>query len=486
MTIRRHTAYNVAGSMIPIALMLLTVPAYLSLIGEERYGVLAIAWLLLGYFGLFDLGLGRATAQRIAALRNEETGERARAFWTALGLNAGFGIAGGLLIWPVASLLFGQFFQIDDALRLEIQAGLPWLILAVPVATLSGVLTGALQGREQFFELNTISVGGSTLFQLFPLTVAWLYSPSLDWLLPAALIARVFTLVALYQRCHKHVIGQHPPCFDRAQASLLLRFGGWVSITSVVGPLMVLLDRFVIGALMGAKAVTYYTVPFQLANRTTLLPMALSSALFPRLSAAAPAERARLASEALCVLIVVLTPLSVAGVLLMELFLTWWLDAEFAESGAVIGRILLLAFWINSLAHIPFAQLQGCGRPDLVAKCHLVEVMPYVGLLFLGLAYFGLAGAAAAFGLRVLVDFFLLSSLAGSLKQALAIMVFPAFLLALSLLTAEWLSPDQVDWYAAASACLLTTLVWAWWKAPESLKILTKRIMRPRNALQSG
>ena len=131
MSIRRNTAYNLLGSVIPLAVSLVTIPIYLNLIGESRYGVLAIAWLLLGYFGLFDLGLGRATAQRIAALRDASGAERAETFWTALAMNLCLGVFGALLMWPVAGYFFGQVFKIDDALRPEMPAAIPWLMLAV-------------------------------------------------------------------------------------------------------------------------------------------------------------------------------------------------------------------------------------------------------------------------------------------------------------------------------------------------------------------
>jgi O-antigen/teichoic acid export membrane protein len=472
MSIRRNSIYNLLGLVVPLAVSLVTIPIYLNLIGEARYGVLAIAWLLLGYFGLFDLGLGRATARRIATLCDSTAEERAQTFWTALILNVGIGVVGGLLIWPIATYFFGNIFKIEAALHPEVQAAVPWLMLAVPMATLSGVLSGALQGRERFFDLNIISVFGTVLFQLLPLAAAMFWGADLGVLLPAALFARLLTLLMLLERCKRHIFFGHTATFVMAQAGQLLRFGGWVTVTSFVGPMMVILDRFIIGAIVGAKAVTYYTVPFQLGERSTIISNALTSALFPRFVAATIHEEQRLAYEGLRVLVVVMTPLVAAGILFMEPFLSWWIGPAFAQQYARIGQILLLGFWANSFAIIPYAQLQARGRPDLVAKCHLAEALPYFGLLYLGLSTLGLAGVAVAFSIRVLVDFALLAGLSGILHLSLQMLLAPALFLAVAFLIATHGNTARPEWFLLGAVHLLVMMIWAWRKAPGSLREL--------------
>lgn len=462
-----------------MGLSLVTIPIYIRLVGESRYGVLAVAWLLLGYFGLFDLGLGRATAQRIAAQAKASPAERAETFWTALAMNSALGVLGGLIVWPVALYFFGHVFSIEATLRPELYAAIPWLILAVPLATISGVFSGAMQGRAQFFELNIISVVSAVLIQLFPLLVAWRHGPDLAWLVPATILVRLFTMALLALRCRVHVLVGQPRSASRALARELLQFGGWVTVTSLVGPMMVILDRFVIGALMGARFVTFYTVPFQLGSRTSVIPVAVSSALFPRMAEVERSEGQRLALRALRALAVVMTPAMLFGIFFMRPFLSIWLSPAFAGHAALVGEILLLGFWVNAFASVPYALLQASGRPHLVAQCHLIEVLPYFGALYLGLHFFGLAGAAAAFGLRTGADNLLLLYFAGLLRRGFAALALPALFMALGLTGANLWRTGTPFWWATGSLLCLCSLAWAWRSAPAELRLLlTSRLKR--------
>ena len=61
---------NFTGSILTSLVLFLSIPAYLHLVGEVRYGVLTLLWLLLTYLGALDLGIGRAATNHIAGLGN--------------------------------------------------------------------------------------------------------------------------------------------------------------------------------------------------------------------------------------------------------------------------------------------------------------------------------------------------------------------------------------------------------------------------------
>lgn len=51
----------------------------------------------------------------------------------------------------------------------------------------------------------------------------------------------------------------------------VIRFGGWVTVSKAVGPLMMYFDRFLIGSLLTMTAVAYYTVPYELVTKLWVL-----------------------------------------------------------------------------------------------------------------------------------------------------------------------------------------------------------------------
>ena len=474
MSLARHTAYNLAGQTLPLALSLLTIPLYLRLIGEARFGVLALVWLFFGYMGLFDLGMGQATARQLSRSNLAPRAEQAQVLWTALLISLALGLLGALVAFHAGTWFFGHKASVDGGLRAELLAALPFAAMLVPATTLSGVLTGALQARSAFAELNALGVLTNALVLLTPLGVAAAAGTAgvdLTRLVAAVVTARLFVLVLLFWRCGRHYFASAPVSVNRKAGLGLLSFGGWATVSASVGPLMVVLDRFVIGVQIGAKAVSHYAVPFQLAERTTTLSSALNYALFPRLAASpSEAERQRLSMHSLRVLALWISPLFAIAMLLAGPFLAWWISPELAAQSTLVAQVLCLGFWVNSLAMVPHTKLLASGRPDLVAMIHVAELLPYLALLYYALPAWGLVGAAIAFALRVVVDFLLLSHLGGMLIPTLRLLVVPSVLLAAVLgvagdssLSAPW------RWALALGlSCALTA--WSLAQAPAALR----------------
>ena len=92
MSIKHNTLINLAGATAPILISLMIVPLYLQLVGEARFGVLVLIWLFVGYFDFFDFGVGKATANHMARLRDAPISAREAAFWTGALINGTLGL----------------------------------------------------------------------------------------------------------------------------------------------------------------------------------------------------------------------------------------------------------------------------------------------------------------------------------------------------------------------------------------------------------
>jgi O-antigen/teichoic acid export membrane protein len=388
----------------PVVIALVTIPIYVTYIGLARYGVLSIVWILLGYFGLLDFGLSRASANALAKLVHASQSERARVVVTALHLNLWLGAAGGTVLYFGGGLLLQQMLGASDALHAEIEAALPWIAAMLPLAMLTGVGRGAIESRENFLAVNVLDLAGMALGQTLPIIFAVVVGPSLAIVIPAAFLARAastgMTLVFVARVENISTLR----VLDRARMRELMGFGAWVSVTNVVGPLLTSIDQLLIGSTLGAAAVAHYAVPMSLATRSLIIAGALSRTLFPRFSRLEPKDAKELAVRSVVSLGYCLGAICGPAIILCGSFMTLWMGVDFATWSAPVMELLMVGAWVNGLAFIPFSLLQGQGRPDVAAKLHVLEFIPFIVVLWVLLHQYGLMGAALAWTARVATD----------------------------------------------------------------------------------
>lgn len=411
--LKTNFVINVIGTGLPIAVALITVPLYITHIGTARYGILAIVWILLGYFGFIDLGLSRASANALAKLAHASPKARSNVLMTSLYLNLALGIVGGLILYFSGSFLLHRLLTLSDPIFTELDAAFPWIAGMLPLLLLIGTCRGAIESKERFFAVNVIDLVGYVLGQILPLLAAILISPTLPVVLSAAFLARATSALITLSFVVRSEKIRSFRIFDRTKMAELIGFGAWASLTSIISPLLQFLDQLLVGSVLGVTAVAHYAVPMNLVARSQIVATALASAIFPRFSRISREQAIDLGESAVVSLGFVYGAMCASGILLSKVFMVLWIGPSFASEATPILEILLMGAWINGIAFIPFSLLQGQGRPDVVAKVHMLEIIPYVLLLWFMLNMYGVLGAAIAWSVRVAIDAAFLLKLAG-------------------------------------------------------------------------
>jgi O-antigen/teichoic acid export membrane protein len=177
-------------------------------------------------------------------------------------------------------------------------------------------------------------------------------------------------------------------------------------VSAAVSPLLVYLDRFVVGALVSASAVAYYSTAQEVVLRMGMVSGAVVGVLFPAFARNAD-ERGRLAelleSGVDAVLLLVL-PLTLLLAAFAGDLLHLWMGHAYAAAGGPVLAWLALGLLVNGLAKVPSTMIQAVGRPDLTARLHLVELPLFMVVLGALVWEWGLEGAAIAWVARVAAD----------------------------------------------------------------------------------
>jgi O-antigen/teichoic acid export membrane protein len=327
------------------------------------------------------------------------------------------GAVGAAFIFFGSEAFTTRWLNISASISGDVLASLLIISLAIVPVAINTAIRGTLEGLNRFAAANlNRSIVGTMMF-LLPVLAIHLGDASLAtvslYLLAGRIGLAIVSIAQVWRELtgpeYRHVIRQGSFLSDIAnKIRQLLRYGIWIAVTGVVGPLMTSGDRFVIVKFVNAGLMPAYIIPQEGLQKLLLLPAALFGALFPRMSERWDEETAGLFWKYYKWTAIGMAVVCAAAAAASYPILQFWISDAFAAQAYPIAVVLCFGIWINSLAQAPYTLLHARGRPKMTAIFHMIELFFYFAVLIIFLDLFGLVGAAYAWVSRVVLDLLLL------------------------------------------------------------------------------
>jgi O-antigen/teichoic acid export membrane protein len=400
----RNTALNLIGQALPLLVAIATIPLVISGMGTERFGIFAMAFVVIGYLSMFNFGLGRTTTKFVSeALGKGEHDRVPSVIWTSLIFVALFSSVGLVLLVGLTPLLVGRVLNIPPGLEAEARLVFYIVSASVPLTLVTLNFTGVLEAYQRFDLINAIKIPSESLNYLIP-AGAVLFNAGLPAIM-ILLVAKNLIVLALYfLSCSRTLKSDFTFCIDLKAARSLFGYGWWVALSNAATSFLWYLDRFLVGTFLTMSAVTYYTAPYQLVSRAFIIPASLMPVLFPAFSALEAVSSKKLQelfSRSFKYMILIMG-FAMGGVMVFSgEILQVWLGSEFAAESTLALQILAAGVFFGSLSWLGGTLLQSLGYPKVTALIQFPQIPVYIVLLWLLIKYFGIEGAALARTLRI-------------------------------------------------------------------------------------
>lgn len=444
--------WNFLSNLLPLVVGIIFFPLLISEYGLEKFGLIGLIWAVLGYFGVFDLGLSRALTQLVAESTGNDTDpvDISKLIYTGFILIFILSLLGCLFLWISTPFIVSRILSVSLSLQNEVIDSFLWLCISIPFVIHSTAIRGVLEGKELFKFTSIIRMLLGTGTFVMPYLASFFSKSLIDVMISMFILRLIIWLFYIYAIKINNILVGDSFGFYFEWFTPLVRFGGWISLSNIIGPLMSYMDRFVISFLLGATAVSYYITSYEVITRFAVVPMAISSVLFPIFArewkSLSETNAHRLMLGLQYTLLIITPPCLFASYLIPEI-LKYWTNQEISDNGSTAAIWLLMGVMVNCLAQLYYTLVQSTGRSDWTAKLHFLELFPYLIFLIIAIKYWGVTGAAVAWFIRALVDFFGLIYLSHKInyifyfktKNTIIILFFALISLSLSLFAFSFL-----------------------------------------------
>jgi O-antigen/teichoic acid export membrane protein len=390
-----------AGSkIIPLLLGFFLIPRLIEGLGQEAFGYLTIVWLLINYLGLLDFGIGSSLVKYLAEYANEvDKKEFSQIAWNGFYTIVTFSSIVSIILYLFNYLFLDSYFNSGDQLYRLLSETLLYLTFTVPLIISASVFRSILIVKQSFKVLSAVQATNSVLNYLLPFVLLLIGFRELIDIVLILIIVKVFVTAILLQTVLKsNFITISPLSLNTQIIKKLLSFGGWVTISNILGPFIAQLDRYFVGVHVNPKLVAYYTTPVEVLGKVAIIPHSISTVIYPALSSIGSLTnkgKALIIEATRIKMVFLFITLSLISFYSFEL-LSLWINSDFAQESYYLTIIFCCTMYVRNMAAIPVTVLNSQSKPHYAAFLHIVEIALYFTLLnwvsgFESLLYFAIA-----------------------------------------------------------------------------------------------
>jgi O-antigen/teichoic acid export membrane protein len=401
--------WNFGGQITILLATVSATPFTIRLLGPSRYGLWSLLQTTLIWVALADLGMATAST-KLATERYSHNDQRSEVavIWTALFITVSATICASTVVGMFAPFIVSHLFHVPKNL---LTSGVLALRIICPLFLFQAI-TGIVNTPQIVrlkWRLYTVIMSGATVAGIVGVPIALtLVSRQIAIVAVVTLGGGALAAVGNVLLAVRLQPDLTHPRLDFHIARRLLGFGGALSVSGLAAIPLSSGERFLLAHNSSTVVVAYYAVAASLGMILSVIPQALVAPMLPGLvrlrSGGHTQEYRELYQRGLQGLFLVLAPAAAVIAFLAHPFLTLWAGPAYGRYSIGPFYIILAGVFCNSLAYMPYFHLLASGKAATVARIHVAELAPYIGLAVVLTAHFGALGAATVWSARVVAD----------------------------------------------------------------------------------
>ena len=399
---------SVAFQGLPVVLALVFIPLNIKYIGDTLWGLYSLSVALLFLFLYFNIGINPSINKKLASILSENNKQLEYTI-----LSNGFyfnllaAISLGLIFYFLSPVLVVYITNESDNYSKEAIQLFRLASIAGTLSLLISFFRNVYEAKQKFYIVSILRAILSSVIIITP-TIGFYLGLDIVESFNIIILTYISVIITYLIIFLKEYSFPTIHALDKPLLKELLLFGIWVTGYSLIHPVYIYLDRFFISSSLGLNEVSFYTTPYDLVSKMTLISGSITAAFFPAISYWYANQEIdylkKSFKKTFRFLFWFLFPICLTSYFVAPYFLNFWINESYLVKSTGVFRILITGYFFSSLSLVFLRTMYGIGKPKLVFLLSLAELPLYLFLLVFLVSNFGIEGAAWTFLTKALLD----------------------------------------------------------------------------------